>query len=121
MKAYIDLVKKILDHGVLKGNRTGVDTLAIPGAMFEHDMAEGFPLLTSKYVPFHLVASELEFFIKGITDKEWLKKRNNHIWDEWCSPARVPYGHDTDTREKMAQERELGPIYGFQWQHFGGE
>jgi thymidylate synthase len=83
-------------------------------------MAEGFPLLTTKYVPFALVASELEFFIKGITDKNWLRERNNHIWDEWCSPAKVAYGHDDETRKKMMEERELGPIYGFQWRHFGG-
>ncbi|WDP89590.1 MAG: thymidylate synthase [Desulfobacter sp.] len=121
MKAYSDIVRKILDEGIRKENRTGVDTIAIPGAMFEHDMSEGFPLLTTKYVPFHLVASELEFFIKGITDKEWLQKRNNHIWDEWCSPVKVPYGHDEETQKKMMEERELGPIYGFQWRHFGAE
>ncbi len=120
MKAYADIVQKILDEGVLKANRTGVDTIAIPGAMFEHDMSTGFPLLTTKYVPFHLVASELEFFIKGITDKAWLTERNNHIWDEWCSPVKVPYGHDKETQKKMMAERELGPIYGFQWRHFGG-
>jgi len=121
MKAYADIVRKILDEGVLKENRTGVDTIAVPGAMFEHDMSKGFPLLTTKYVPFNLVASELEFFIKGITDKEWLQKRKNHIWDEWCSPLKVAYGHDEQTQKKMMEERELGPIYGFQWRHFGGE
>ncbi len=121
MDAYSNIVQKILDEGILKENRTGVDTIAIPGAMFEHDMSQGFPLLTTKYIPFHLVASELEFFIKGITDKEWLKTRNNHIWNEWCSPLKVPYGHDEKTQKQMMKERELGPIYGFQWRHFGGE
>jgi thymidylate synthase len=87
--------------------------------MFEHDMAQGFPLLTTKSVPLRLVASELEFFIRGITDKDWLRSRNNHIWDEWCSPEKVPYGHDDETKALMAEERELGPIYGFQWRHFG--
>ena len=119
MDAYSDIVKKVLTQGRIKENRTGVNTIAIPGAMFEHDMAEGFPLLTTKFVPFSLVASELEFFIKGITDKNWLKERNNHIWDEWCSPIKVPYGHDDATQKKMMAERELGPIYGFQWRHFG--
>ncbi|MBW2992679.1 thymidylate synthase [Candidatus Woesearchaeota archaeon] len=121
MKAYLDIVRKILDEGIRTQNRTGVDTIAIPGAMFEHNMEEGFPLLTTKSVPFRLVASELEFFIKGITDKEWLKERNNHIWDEWCSPDIVPYGHDEEIKKKMMEERDLGPIYGFQWRNFGAE
>jgi len=119
MKAYLDIVQKVLDHGSLKTNRTGISTLAIAGAMFEHDMAEGFPLLTTKKVPFRLVASELEFFIRGITDKDWLRGQNNHIWDEWCSPDAVPYGNDEQTKAKMMNERELGPIYGWQWRNFG--
>ncbi len=121
MQAYLEIVRRILERGVVKRNRTGVDALTMPGAMLEHDMAEGFPLLTTKRVPFRLVASELEFFIKGITDKEWLRARDNHIWDEWCSPDRVPYGHDETTRARMLEERELGPIYGWQWRHFGAE
>jgi thymidylate synthase len=119
MKAYVDIVQKIIEHGYRKANRTGVDALTIAGAMFEHDMAEGFPLLTTKKIPFRLVASELEFFIRGITDKEWLKERNNHIWDEWCSPDIVPYNNDEQTKSKMMSERELGPIYGWQWRNFG--
>jgi thymidylate synthase len=82
-------------------------------------MAAGFPLLTTKKVPFRLVASELEFFIKGITDKEWLRGQNNHIWDEWCCPEKVPYGNDGETRARMMAERDLGPIYGWQWRRFG--
>ncbi len=119
MKAYLEIVKKIFADGVKKNNRTGIDTVAIPGAMFEHDMSEGFPLLTTKSVPFPLVASELEFFIRGITDKVWLQNRNSHIWDEWCSPDKVPYNHDEETKERMLKERDLGPIYGFQWRNFG--
>jgi thymidylate synthase len=119
MKAYLDIVQRILDLGVKKANRTGVDALTVAGAMFEHDMAEGFPLLTTKKVPFRLVASELEFFIRGITDKEWLKQQNNHIWDEWCSPDVIPYANDEQTKAKMAAERELGPVYGWQWRNFG--
>ena len=121
MKAYLDIVQKILDHGYRKTNRTGVDALTIAGAMFEHDLADGFPLLTTKKTPFRLVASELEFFIRGITDKEWLKEQNNHIWDEWCSPDIVPYGNDEKTKSKMMSERELGPIYGWQWRNFGAQ
>lgn len=121
MKAYLEIIKKILSEGVEKKDRTGTGTLAIAGAMFEHDMSTGFPLITTKSVPLRLVASELEFFIKGITDKEWLRSKNNHIWDAWCSPDKVKYGHDEETKEKMNAERELGPIYGFQWRHFNGK
>ncbi len=119
MKEYLDIVEKILKFGVIKKNRTGVDAISIAGVMFEHDMEEGFPLLTTKSVPFRLVASELEFFIKGITDKKWLLDNNNHIWDEWASPDKVPYGHDAKTKDRMLEERELGPIYGWQWRNFG--
>jgi thymidylate synthase len=121
MKAYLDIVEKILTQGFRKPNRTGVDALTIAGAMFEHDMADGFPLLTTKKVPFRLVASELEFFIRGITDKEWLREKNNHIWDEWCSADAVSYGNDELTKTKMMAERELGPIYGWQWRNFGAD
>jgi thymidylate synthase len=89
--------------------------------MFEHDMSQGFPLLTTKSVPLRLVASELEFFLKGISDKKWLQDRDNHIWDEWCSPTIIPYAHDPETKKKMLEERDLGPIYGWQWRHFGAE
>ncbi len=118
MKAYLDIVKHILEHGEKKENRTGTDTIAIAGCIFEHEMSQGFPLLTTKKVPFRLVASELEFFIKGLTDKEWLKERNNHIWDEWANPAKAPYGHDEKSKKRMAEERDLGPVYGFQWRHW---
>jgi thymidylate synthase len=121
MKAYLDIVRNILDQGFRKQNRTGVDALTIAGAMFEHDMVRGFPLLTTKKVPFRLVASELEFFIRGITDKEWLRGKNNHIWDEWCSGDAVLYGNDEKTRALMMAERELGPIYGWQWRNFGAK
>ena len=118
MQSYLNIVKTILEKGEKKSDRTGTGTLAIAGAMFEHDMANGYPLLTTKKMPFKVMSAELEFFIKGITDKQWLKDRNCHIWDEWCSPVKVPYAHDEETKKKMADERDLGPIYGFQWRHF---
>ena len=121
MQSYLAIVKNVLDHGERKDNRTGIRTKAIAGTFFEHNMQEGFPLLTTKKIPFRLVASELEFFIKGITDKERLLARNNHIRDEWCSPDRVPYSHDAATQAAMKAERELGPIYGFQRRHFGAK
>ncbi|MAF24114.1 thymidylate synthase [bacterium] len=121
MKSYLDIVQKILTTGIKNPNRTGQDTLTITGAMFEHDMQDGYPLLTTKKVPFRLVASELEFFIKGITDKKWLQDRNNHIWDEWCTPLKIPYANDEDTKKRMLEERDLGTIYGWEWRHFGAE
>lgn len=121
MKAYLDIVKKIIEEGIIKKTRQGPDAYTIAGAMFEHDMSQGFPLITTKTVPMRLVASELEFFIKGLTDKDWLRNNNNHIWDEWCSPDIVPYGHDPKTQKRMMEERELGPIYGFQWRNFGAD
>ncbi len=121
MKPYLTIVQNVIQKGERKKNRTGVDALTIAGAIFEHDMTRGFPLLTTKKIPFRLIASELEFFIKGSTDKKWLQDHGNHIWDEWASPEKVPYGHDAVTKQKMLEERDLGPIYGFQWRHFGAE
>ncbi len=121
MQSYLDIVKRVLENGDIKHNRTGVDAAVVPGTLFEHDMSEGFPLLTTKAVPLRLISSELEFFIKGITNKNWLRDRDNHIWDEWCSPEKVSYGHDEETREKMMAENELGPIYGWQWRNFGAD
>lgn len=121
MKEYLDIVKKILDTGVKKPTRTGIDEYAIAGAIFEHEMEKGYPLLTTKKVPFRLIATELEFFIKGITDKQWLIDRNNHIWDEWANPKKAPYSHDEKSKKRMMDERDLGAIYGFQWRHFNAE
>jgi len=120
MKKYLEIVNKIICDGISKNDRTGTGTRSVAGCFFEHDMSEGFPLLTTKRVPFNLVASELEFFIKGFTDKRWLQERNNHIWDEWCSPNIVPYGHSKETKKAMFNERDLGPLYGWQWRHYNG-
>lgn len=119
MISYLNIVRHILEQGICKTNRTGINTLTVAGMMFEHDMSKGFPLLTTKKVPLRLVASELEFFIKGITDKQWLQERNNHIWDEWAYPKKAPYGHSPEAKQQMLEERDLGAIYGFQWRHFG--
>lgn len=121
MKAYHNIVQEVLEHGQKKDDRTGTGTIAIAGTIFKHDMSNGFPLLTTKKVPFRLIATELEFFIKGITDKQWLIDKNNHIWDEWANPKKAPYGHDEASKQRMREERDLGPVYGFQWRHFGAK
>ncbi len=130
---YLNIVKRIIGgdstdgnqcelfEGRWKDNRTGVKTKAIAGAIFEHDMQKGFPLLTTKKMPFKVIASELEFFINGVTDKRWLQERNNHIWDEWANPLKAPYGHSEEAKKRMREERDLGPIYGFQWRHFNAD
>ena len=118
MRTYLNIVQKIIKEGKLENTRTGVRAYTIAGAIFEHDMSKGFPLLTTKKTPFKLVATELEFFINGMTDKKWLQDHNNHIWDEWAKPQKAPYGHDEESKKKMFEERDLGPIYGFQWRHF---
>ena len=118
MKTYLDIVRHVLENGVRKQNRTGIDTLSVSGFMFEHDMATGFPLLTTKRMPFMTIRVELEGFIKGITDKKWFQDRRCKIWDEWCNPKKVAYSHDEETKQRMKEERDLGPIYGFQWRHF---
>jgi len=119
MKQYLDIVRKVLAEGVRSSNRTGMDTLSVPGVMFEHEMSEGFPLLTTKKMPFGLIASELEFFLRGFTDKRWLQERDNHIWDAWCNPQRVLGLSGDERKVSMRAETDLGPIYGWQWRHFG--
>lgn len=121
MKVYLDIVKKVLETGELVDTRQGTKAYTMAGAIFEHDMANGFPLLTTKKMPFRLISTELEFFINGITDKQWLLNKNNHIWDEWASPKKAPYGHDAESKKRMLDERDLGPIYGFQWRHFNAK
>ena len=142
MKTYLDICQDILDTKTdLADNRTGVKTLRNPaGAVFVHDMDMGFPLLTTKQMGLKSIATELEFFIKGITDKKWLQDRKCTIWDEWASApkwqpvynetiAEFPeyFGREPTEEEKtqiknkcMSDERDLGPVYGFQWRHFGG-
>ncbi len=115
---YFELVNKILTKGKWKGNRTGIDCLTIAGFMFEHDMKDGFPQLTSRKLPFKSTKVELEFFIKGLRSKKWLQERGCHYWDQWCNPQVVPYGNDEETKAKMAAEDDLGLIYGTQWRNF---
>jgi thymidylate synthase len=115
MKAYSDILNEVLTTGELDDNRTDTKAYRIPGAMFKHDMRTGFPLLTTKKINPQTVFTELEFFIKGLSDKQWLKDRGCNIWNEWCNPKKVPYGNDEDTKQKMVEENDLGRCYGVQW------
>lgn len=83
-KAYLDLCQHILDHGVKKDDRTNTGTYSVFGYQMRFNLAEGFPLLTTKKVNFRLVASELLWFIKGDTNIRFLLEHNNHIWNEWA-------------------------------------
>jgi len=119
-KKYKELIRKVR-HATLKPTRQGIDAHMIPGAMFEHSLRGGFPLTTLRKIKFDLISSELQFNLLGLTDKKWLQDRNNHIWDDWCDPSIVPYKKDEITKRKMKKERDLGPLYGFEWRHFGAE
>ena len=141
MKAYLDILQNCLDHGTLQQNRTGTPAIRHIGAVFEHDMKDGFPLITTKKMGLKNIATELEFFINGYTDKKWLQDRNCHIWDEWANTNtwKPIYGeivcnliqnYNFNLTDNIKQElentvingtRNLGPIYGWQWRHFGGE
>lgn len=119
MKQYLDNLKRILNEGKIKHNRTGIDTISLSGTMIEFDMSTGkFPLLTTKKMGLKNICAELEMFIHGIADKKYLQERNCHIWDEWANPKKVPYGNDEETKAKMKAETDLGKIYGYQWVNF---
>ena len=121
---YLKILERLLLRGETKENRTGIDTLVIPPTTIQHDMRHGFPLLTTKNVAFKPIRTELEFFIKGLTDKKWLQDRGNTIWNEWASPWHVKQymeeNDETDRKKAQLAEENLGPIYGSQWRDFNG-
>ncbi len=82
--AYLDLLKHVLEKGTKKMDRTGTGTVSVFGYQMRFNLSEGFPLLTTKRVPFRLIASELLWFIKGDTNIRYLLKNNNNIWNEWA-------------------------------------
>ena len=115
-QTYLDFLQYILDHGVKKEDRTGTGTISVFGYQMRYDLSKGFPLFTTKRVPFRLVASELLWFIKGDTNIRYLLQHNNHIWDEWAFKKWVEsdeyQGPDmTDFGRRCLVDEEFNVLY----------
>lgn len=112
MLSYQDLVTDVLENGELHHDRTGVGTLSVFGRQWRHNMAAGFPLLTTKKMPFRWIVEELLWFLSGSSDERALSRRGVDIWAEWA------------TAEKCAEfgrePGDLGPVYGPCWRDFEG-
>lgn len=113
---YLELIQKIIDSGTIKGDRTGTGTVSFFGAQMRFSLRDSFPLLTTKRVFWRGVAEELLWFVKGCTDATVLSEQNVHIWDANASREFLD-GRNLHHYE----EGDLGPVYGFQWRHFGAE
>ena len=112
MKQYHDLLKSILVHGKEHRDRTGVGTISHFGYQTRFDLREGFPIVTTKKVPFRWVAEELFWFLSGGTNEATLREKGVDIWAEWAD--------EEHTKRFGREPGDLGPVYGYLWRSFGG-
>ncbi len=113
MKQYQELLQHILDNGSRHEDRTGVGTISVFGYQNRYDLRGGFPIVTTKRVPFRWVAEELFWFLSGDTNEQNLRERGVDIWAEWATAEQ--------TAKFGREEFDLGPVYGFLWRSFGGD
>src|SRR6266481_3966321 len=112
MKQYHDILRSILDNGTEHHDRTGVGTISHFGYQTRFDLSEGFPIVTTKRVPFRWIAEELFWFLSGDTNEANLREKGIDIWKEWADEAH--------TRRFGREAGDMGPIYGYLWRSFGG-
>lgn len=113
---YLEAVQRVIDHGRRKSNRTGIDTLSTFGMQMRYNLRDSFPLLTTKRVFWRGVAEELLWFVQGCTNGKKLSEKGVHIWDANGSREFLD-----NLGLNHREEGDLGPVYGFQWRHFGAE
>ncbi len=112
MRQYHEILRHILDKGSRHEDRTGVGTISAFGYQTRFDLREGFPIVTTKRVPFRWVAEELFWFLSGSTSEKDLNARGVDIWAEWATAEQ--------TAKFGREEGDLGPVYGYLWRSFGG-